>query len=200
MIFGLADYLREGIVTPDQALALVRAVAARENILVAGGTGSGKTTLCNALLAEPPFRSSRVVILEDTAELRCSAPNQVKLLTRAGDPPVTMTDLLKDTLRLRPDRIVIGEVRDGAALAMIKAWNTGHPGGLSTLHANSAEDALLRLEDLIREASATLPVRSIAAAIQVVAFIRRTGSGRRVDRIVRVTGWHDGQYGLEDAA
>ncbi len=200
VIFGLAEYVAQGVMTEAMAAVLRAAVAGRVNILVAGGTGSGKTTLCNALLAEPGFAASRVVILEDTPELRCAAPDRVQLLTRTAEPEVTMTRLLKDTLRLRPDRIVIGEVRDGAALAMVKAWNTGHPGGVSTLHANSAEEALLRLEDLIREATPSLPVRSIAAAIGLIVFLRRSGTGRRVEQVVRVAGHRGGAYVLEPAA
>ena len=115
---------------------------ARENLLIVGGTGSGKTTLANAILAEPAFAADRVVLIEDTAELQCSAADQIQMLTKRTEPAVTMTDLVRDTLRLRPDRIVIGEVRDGSALDLLKAWNTGHPGGLATLHANSAAEGL----------------------------------------------------------
>src|SRR5262249_37430971 len=155
-------------------------VRARRNIVVAGGTGSGKTTLLNALLAEPAFRASRVVILEDTAELQCASANCVQLLTKRTAPLITMRDLVQMTLRLRPDRIVVGEVRDGAALEVLKAWNTGHPGGLLTLHANSAEDALARLEDLTMEAVAHPPRRLIASAVDVIAFIARTENGRAI--------------------
>ena len=116
------------------------AVVERKNILVAGGTGSGKTTLVNAILAEPPFRNDRIVLIEDTKELQCPAEDKVELLTKNTEPRVTMTDLLRMTLRLRPDRIIIGEVRGPEALAMLKAWNTGHPGGVATDHANSAAD------------------------------------------------------------
>ena len=187
-IFTLDDYLRQGVATAAQAALLRNAVAARRNIVVAGGTGSGKTTLLNALLAEPAFRDARVVILEDTAELQIASANAVQLLTKRTAPAVSMRDLVQITLRLRPDRIVIGEVRDGAALEVLKAWNTGHPGGLLTLHANSAADALARLEDLCMEAVAAPPARLIASAIDLIVFIARTEgrSGRAITDIVEL--------------
>ncbi len=183
-IYTLADYVRDGVATPAQAAMLSEAVAAQRNIVVAGGTGSGKTTLLNALLAEPAFAASRVVILEDTAELQIASDNAVQLLTKRTDPPVGMRDLVQMTLRLRPDRIVVGEVRDGAALEVLKAWNTGHPGGLLTLHANSATDALARLEDLCMEAVAAPPKRLIKAAVDLIVFIARNGGKRAIQHIV----------------
>lgn len=188
-IYTLAAYVESGIATEGQAALLSEAVCARRNIVVAGGTGSGKTTLLNALLAEQAFQDSRVVILEDTAELQCASPNSVQLLTRRADPPVTMRDLVQMTLRLRPDRIVVGEVRDGAALEVLKAWNTGHPGGLLTLHANSAADALARLEDLCMEAVSAPPRRLISASVDLVVFIARMQArGRVITEIVRPKG------------
>jgi type IV secretion system protein VirB11 len=181
MVFTLDDYVQGGIATQSQAEMLRRAVADRKNIVVAGGTGSGKTTLLNALLAEPGFTQSRVVVLEDTAELQIASPNAVQLLTKRTAPQVSMRELVQMTLRLRPDRIVVGEVRDGAALEVLKAWNTGHPGGLLTLHANSASDAIARLEDLCMEAVAQAPTRLIRSAIDLIVFItRREGRGGRV--------------------
>lgn len=182
-IYSLDDYVADGIATAEQAATLRQAVNDGRNIVVAGGTGSGKTTLLNALLAEEAFRTARVVILEDTAELQCASPNSVQLLTKRTEPPVTMRDLVQMTLRLRPDRIVVGEVRDGAALEVLKAWNTGHPGGLLTLHANSAEDALMRLEDLAMEATSTPPRRLINMTVDLVAFIERSDQGRRLSQI-----------------
>lgn len=183
-IFNLTDYVRDGIATEAQAVMLTDAVRSKRNIVVAGGTGSGKTTLLNALLAEETFRQARVVILEDTAELQCASPNAVQLLTKRADPPIAMRELVQMTLRLRPDRIVVGEVRDGAALEVLKAWNTGHPGGLLTLHANSAADALMRLEDLCMEARATPPKRLIAQAIDMIVFIARREGGRVITEIL----------------
>ncbi len=184
VIYTLADYVRDGIATQAQAAHLAAAVRDKRNIVVAGGTGSGKTTLLNALLAEPPFQSARVIILEDTAELQCAGANKVQLLTKRTAPAITMRDLVQMTLRLRPDRIVVGEVRDGAALEVLKAWNTGHPGGLLTVHANSAADALIRLEDLCMEARASPPKRLIASAIDMVVFIARREGGRVITEIL----------------
>ena len=201
IVFTLDDYVTQGILSADGAGMLRRAVAERKNILVAGGTGSGKTTLVNAILAEPAFRNDRVVIIEDTKELQCPAEDKVELLTKVTEPRVTMTDLLRMTLRLRPDRIIIGEVRGGEALAMLKAWNTGHPGGVATVHANSAVDALQRIEDLVGEASAVIPRRSIASAINVVVFIERIAEapGRRISSIVIVRGLRAGDYAIDEA-
>jgi type IV secretion system protein VirB11 len=187
-IYTLADYVADAIASAEQAKILAEAVEARRNIIVAGGTGSGKTTLLNALLAEPAFLHTRVIVLEDTAELQCASPNSVQLLTKRTDPPVGMRDLVQMTLRLRPDRIVVGEVRDGAALEVLKAWNTGHPGGLLTLHANSAADAIARLEDLAMEATAHPPRRLIASAVDMVVFIARTATGRTITEIIEVKG------------
>ncbi len=184
--FTLDDYVADGIASERQAKLLRDAVASRRNIVVAGGTGSGKTTLLNALLAEPCFQAARVVILEDTAELQCSSPNAVQLLTRRSAPVVAMRDLVQITLRLRPDRIVIGEVRDGAALEVLKAWNTGHLGGLLSLHANSAADAILRLEDLCIEAVGSAPQRMIGRAVDIIVFIARTPIGRAITEIIEI--------------
>lgn len=198
VIFTLDDYCEQGIMTSAQADLLRQAVKQRENILIVGGTGSGKTTLANAILAVPEFAEDRVFLIEDTAELQCSAPDRVELLTKRTDPPVTMTDLVRDSLRLRPDRIVIGEVRDGSALDLLKAWNTGHPGGLATIHANSAAEGLTRLEDLIGEVTERIPYRAITQAISVVVFIRRTPTGRKIETIARVLGRDQDRYQLED--
>lgn len=183
-IFSLDDYLAAGIASAVQVAALRSAVAARRNIVVAGGTGSGKTTLLNALLAEPAFRDCRVVALEDTAELQLLGDNVIQMLTKRTTPEVTLRDLVRTTLRLRPDRVVVGEVRDGAALDVLKAWNTGHPGGLLTIHANSATDALARLEDLCLEAGPADPSRLIRSAVDLVVFITRTASGEGPGRVI----------------
>jgi type IV secretion system protein VirB11 len=187
LIFKLDDYLERGMLCEQGAQILRAAVAERQNILIAGGTGSGKTTLVNALLAEPAFAGDRVVIIEDTRELQCSARDCVPLLTKPSEPPVTMTELLRHAMRLRPDRIVVGEVRGPEALALLKAWNTGHPGGIGTIHANGAEDALYRMEDLIAESAVQIPHRAIASAINIVVYIERVNHkpGRLVTRIIR---------------
>jgi P-type conjugative transfer ATPase TrbB len=197
VIFTLADYVEQGIMTAEVAETLRLALKDRLNILVIGGTGSGKTTLTNALLAEPAIVSDRVVIIEDTAELRCAARDCISMLTKIIPPIVTMGDLARVTLRLRPDRIIIGEVRDGAILEMIKLWNTGHPGGIATLHANSATDALYRIEDLVGEVTERIPQRQIGATINLIVEIRRAPdvrAGRIVKGVARVRGFQDGKY------
>jgi type IV secretion system protein VirB11 len=194
-IYSLADYVSDGIMTAEVARALSLAVVDRRNLLVAGGTSSGKTTLANALLAELAIRNERVILIEDTRELQCAAPDTVALRTRPG--VVSMADLVRSTLRLRPDRIIVGEVRGGEALDMLKAWNTGHPGGIATLHANSARSALYRVEQLVQEAVVTVPRRLIAEAIDLVVFIEGRGTARRIAAIEAVEGLDSaGDYAL----
>jgi P-type conjugative transfer ATPase TrbB len=197
--YRLADYVAARILTPPLAHVLAAAVREKRNIVVAGGTSSGKTTLVNALLAEVASLNERVVILEDTRELRCAAEDVVALRTKPG--VASLADLVRSTLRLRPDRIIVGEVRGGEALDMLKAWNTGHPGGLTTVHANSAPAALTRLEQLVQEAVVTAPRVLIAEAIDLVVFIKGRGSERRVDSILELAGLdEDGAYVLKPAA
>jgi type IV secretion system protein VirB11 len=194
-IYTLLDYVTDGIMSADTARLLSLAVVERKNILVAGGTSSGKTTLANALLAEMAHLDERVLIIEDTRELQCAASDVVALRTRAGS--VTMADLVRSTLRLRPDRIIVGEVRGREALDMLKAWNTGHPGGIATVHANSAASALYRLESLVQETVVTVPRRLIAEAIDMIVFISGRGLARRIEQTARVAGLDpDGNYAV----
>jgi type IV secretion system protein TrbB len=185
-VFTLDDYVAKGIMTPGQAGALREAVAARHNILVAGGTSSGKTTLTNALLAEVANTSDRVVLIEDTRELQCKARNLVALRTKEG--VISLSDLVRSSLRLRPDRIPIGEVRGAEALDLLKAWGTGHPGGIGTIHAGTALGALRRLEQLIQEAVVTVPRALIAETINGIAVLSGRGADRRLAEFARVTG------------
>jgi len=190
--FSLAHYVESGALAPATCAALRRALEDRLNIVIAGGTSSGKTTFANALLAEPAFGDERLIILEDTRELRCTAPDVTQLRThRSG---VTLRDLVRSTLRLRPDRIVVGEVRGGEALDLLKAWNTGHPGGLTTLHANSALGALSRLEQLVAEVTPAVPADLISEAVDVVVFMSRASGQRRIEDVLRVTGLDSGGY------
>lgn len=198
-IYTLDDYVADRIVMPVQADVLRKAVRDRRNLLIAGGTSSGKTTLANALLAEIAGLDERVILIEDTRELQCAAPDCVALRTRPG--VVSMADLVRSTLRLRPDRIIVGEVRGAEALDMLKAWNTGHPGGIATVHANSARSALYRLEQLVQESVVTVPRRLIAEAIDLVVFIQGRGTGRRIETIAEVAGLDaDGDYAVADLA
>lgn len=185
VIWTLEDYVRDGVMTEAQAELLRGAVRDRRNLLISGGTGSGKTTLANALLAESAFANDRVFLIEDTPELQCSAWDLVATLTRRHPVPIGVVDLVRDALRMRPDRIVVGEMREGsAALETLKAWNTGHPGGLSTIHANSAREALSRIEDLVAEVGVLVPRRVIVETIGVIAHIGRTRGGRRLDEVI----------------
>jgi P-type conjugative transfer ATPase TrbB len=197
-VFTLDDYAAAGIMTPAQAAVLRRAVAERRNILVAGGTSTGKTTLTNALLAEVAKTADRVVLIEDTRELQCQAPNLVALRTKDG--VVSLSDLVRSSLRLRPDRIPIGEVRGAEALDLLKAWGTGHPGGIGTIHAGTGIGALRRLEQLIQEAVITVPRALIAETINVVAVLTGRGSQRRLSELVQVTGLGQaGDYAISPA-
>lgn len=185
-VFLLEDYVGSGIMSVQEAATLRSGVADRLNILVAGGTGTGKTTLTNALLAEVARTTDRVVLIEDTRELQCRAPNLVAMRTKDG--VASLSDLVRSSLRLRPDRIPIGEVRGAEALDLLKAWGTGHPGGIGTIHAGSAMGALRRMEQLIQEAVLTVPRALIAETINLVAVLVREGTGRRLAELARVDG------------
>ncbi|QDH33842.1 P-type conjugative transfer ATPase TrbB [Porphyrobacter sp. YT40] len=185
-VFTLADYVAAGIMSAAYRDSLAEAVRSHRNILVAGGTSSGKTTLTNALLAEVASSDERIVLIEDTRELQCAAPNLVSLRTRDG--VATLSDLVRSALRLRPDRIPIGEVRGPEALDLLKAWGTGHPGGIGTIHAGSALGTLRRLEQLIQECVVTVPRALIAETIDVIAVLVRDGTGRRLTELAEVRG------------
>jgi type IV secretion system protein TrbB len=197
-IFTLGDYVKAGTISVSQAELLRVAVRERKNILVAGGTSTGKTTLVNALLAEVAKTGDRVVLIEDTRELQCAAPNLVALRTKDG--AASLSDLVRSSLRLRPDRIPIGEVRGAEALDLLKAWGTGHPGGVGTLHAGSAIGAVRRLEQLIQEAVVTVPRPLIAETINLIAVLSGRGTARRLVELARVEGLDaNGNYILTQA-
>jgi type IV secretion system protein VirB11 len=192
-IFPLSRYVEEGRIGAAGAEYLRQAIRDALNVLVSGGTSSGKTTFVNALIAELVEMSpyERLIVIEDTLELQCAAKNRQRFVA-AG--PVTMRDLVKASMRYRPDRIIIGEVRDAAALELLKSWNTGHPGGFATIHANSALAALPRMEQLILE-TAPNPMRAlIGETVNVVVHMRQFGRlGRQVAEILRVTGYDSGK-------
>ncbi|MBY3038375.1 MULTISPECIES: P-type conjugative transfer ATPase TrbB [Rhizobium] len=195
-LIPLEDYVRTSVMTEYQASTIRSAISARLNIIISGGTGSGKTTLANAVIHEiiKSAPEDRLVILEDTAEIQCAAENAVLLHTSDS---IDMARLLKSTMRLRPDRIVVGEVRDGAALTLLKAWNTGHPGGVATIHSNTAMSALRRLEQLTAEASQQPMHEVIGEAVDLVISIERTPRGRLVRDIIQVERFINGQYEIE---
>ena len=174
------------------------AVKSRKNILVVGGTGTGKTTFVNAIINEMKLLTPqhRILILEDTAELQCSMDNFVAMRSNDG---FSMQDLLKIVMRQRPDRIIVGEVRGKEALDMIKAWNTGHPGGVCTVHANDARAGLLRIEQLISEISQTPMRELVGEAIDVVAFlIRDPKLGPKLAELIAVDGVKNNEYIFRD--
>ncbi len=195
-LIPLEDYVRTGVMTEYQVSTIRSAISARLNIVISGGTGSGKTTLANAVIDEivKSAPEDRLVILEDTAEIQCAADNAVLLHT---SDTIDMARLLKSTMRLRPDRIVVGEVRDGAALTLLKAWNTGHPGGVATIHSNTAISALRRLEQLTAEASQQPMHEVIGEAVDLVISIERTPRGRLVRDIIQVERFINGRYEIE---
>ena len=204
VIYELTDYIDSGILTLAQATALAKSISARKNILIAGGTGSGKTTFANALLALLEESDHRIITIEDTPELRCLAPNTVPIhISRQSG--FDYAQALFIALRMRPDRIVVGELRDGlAALNVLKAWNTGHSGGFATLHANDALGALSRLEQLLKEEVAAVPRELVCQAVDIIVFIERYTrddgtSHRRVRDVAFVSGRLDerGDYLLE---
>lgn len=202
----LEEYTAKEILSERHAGILADGIAGRKNIVVAGGTGSGKTTLLNGLIHKMTelCPDDRPALIEDNLELRCAAPNSVSLLARDR---VTILDCLKACLRLRPDRIIVGEVRGGEALTLLKALGTGQPGGLATVHASSAMGALTRLERLAAEADGAPRLRGlrelIGETVQLVVFVaaerdtRRYPAGRRVQEILAVDGFVKGRYKME---
>ena len=194
--FGVDDLLSVGAISPPVLDFLRAAVEARLNIIVSGGTGAGKTTLLNALSSFIPKRD-RIVTIEDAAELKLAQPHVVRLESRPanleGKGDVSIRDLVRNALRMRPDRIVVGECRGGEALDMLQAMNTGHDGSLTTVHANSARDALARIETMVLMAGFELPVRAIreqvSGAVDLVVQVARLRDGsRRVTGVSEIVG------------
>lgn len=200
-VFTLNNYIESQILSEHQFKALLDAIESHKNILIVGGTGSGKTTFANALIDAMVQNNinERIVIMEDTNELQCTAPNSVIL--RSNDH-TSINRLLRATLRLRPDRILVGEVRGGEALELLKGWNTGHPGGIATIHADSANQGLHRLEDLLSEATPNVNKAMIASTINVVVFIKKHPTGRKIEEVIQVTGYDSksNQYLFEKLA
>jgi type IV secretion system protein VirB11 len=194
-VFQLDQYVEQGIMTARQRDVLLTAITTRRNILVVGGTGSGKTTLVNALIDSMMgmFPHLRMFIFEDTAEIQCRADNCVQYHTTVD---VTMAKLLKISMRMRPDTILVGEVRGPEALDLLMAWNSGHEGGIATLHANHARAGLSKLALYISmNQDYPKPIEPlIAEAVQVVVHITRCAEGRRVADILEVQGYEQGQY------
>ena len=186
IVITLNDYVRQGAMSEMQRQVILDAIHGKKNIIAAGGTGSGKTTLLNAILAEISTLGDRIVTIEDTKELKCTAENYVALSTT---DTVDMDNLLRKTLRLSPNRIVVGEVRGKEALTLIDAWSTGHRGGCSTVHSDSAHDTLFRLEDLVSRVSISSQQAGIARAIDVIVYIERRAVSRTIAEVLSIDGW-----------
>lgn len=182
-IFNLDDYVHNKTMTKYQKEIIIQAIYNRKNIIVAGGTGSGKTTLVNALLFEIAKLNNRIIIIEDTKELKCDAENKLALISTKT---TSMEDLLRATLRSRPDRIIVGEVRGSEAFTLINAWSTGHKGGISTVHSNSAFHTLTRIETLVGFGTDKVQPSIIADAIDVIIYIKKTPTGRVIEEIRKV--------------
>ena len=187
-VFTLEEYMLSGSITPGAVALIEDAVLHRANIVVVGGTSSGKTTFVNAVIdaVSRLTPTHRLIILEDTAELQSKSPNTVFLRTSVL-AEVDMRKLAKVSMRYAPKRILVGEVRDAAALEMLKLWNTGHPGGISTFHADSAEEALERLEELVEEAGLGPKQKLIGRAVDLAVYMEKTPDNRRrISSIIKV--------------
>ena len=187
-IFTIDDYLKEKTMTQKQHDILLEAIHSRKNIIVAGGTGSGKTTLINAVLAELAKTNDRIISIEDTNELQCLAEDYVAMVASGK---VTMSMCVKKTLRMTPKRIVVGEVRGDEALALFQAWSTGHKGGCCSVHSNSAEETLIRLVDMTSQVAVNPQPRTIANAIDIIIYIRNMDNKRWIEDIIEVEDYDD---------
>jgi pilus assembly protein CpaF len=192
-VFTAEELVRREMLTGPVLECLKQAIVGRQTVLISGGTGSGKTTLLNALAGFMP-QDERIVLIEDTSEIAIDAPNLVRLEARRAQPDlpaVTIRDLLRQTLRLRPDRIILGEVRGAEAFDLLQALNTGHTGTLSTIHANTARLAISRLRTCVAMAGIEVPdkaiARNIAEVVQVLVHIERINGARRLSEVLKIS-------------
>lgn len=197
LVFTLDDYVRRGTMTPTQKDIIVQGVLDRKNMLVIGGTSSGKTTLTNAIINEMTVTQHRLLILEDTKEIQSKAENTVFMRT---SDYANMQDLLKTCMRYRPDRIIIGEIRSGEALDLLTAWNSGHPGGISTIHSDTPEGGLKQLEQYIQRVSVSKQQELIAMTVNYLVVITKEENVRKIKCIKEMCGFENGRYILKDIA
>ncbi len=197
-VFSLDEYVKNKIMTPKQKKRIELGIKNHENIVIVGSTGSGKTTLANGIIMEMvnQYPNERLLIIEDTNEIQCTAQNSV---TMRSNTKTSQLLLLRSCMRLRPDRILVGEVRGKEAWTLLKAWNTGHPGGLVTVHANDAHSGLLRLEQLSAEDQESPRQKEylrgqIAECVNLVIYITKTPTGRLVKEMVEVNGFNGDSY------
>lgn len=197
LVFTLDDYVKNGTMTQNQKDIIVKGVLDRKNMLVIGGTSSGKTTLTNAIINEMTVTNHRLLILEDTKEIQSKAENTVFMRT---SDYANMQDLLKTCMRYRPDRIIIGEIRSGEALDLLTAWNSGHPGGISTIHSDTPEGGLKQLEQYIQRVSVSKQQELIAMTVNYLVVIVKENNVRKIKCIKEMLGFDNGKYILRDIA
>lgn len=195
LVFTLDDYVKNKNLTEIQKTTIINSIKEKQNILIVGGTSTGKTTFANACIDEMSELNERLVILEDTEELQCTADDYVPLKTNDN---ADLRRLLKSTMRLRPDRIIVGEIRDGVALDLLTAWNSGHSGGLTTIHSDSAIGGLKQLEQYVQRVSISKQEELIAKVVNVIIVLERIGVQRKITSITKVKGFENGKYVLEE--
>ncbi len=196
-VFTLDDYLENGSINQSQKEIILDAVKNRLNILIVGGTSSGKTTFANAVIAEIAKTKDRLIILEDTREIQSVAEDTLRMKTSQY---VTLLKLFESTMRQRPDRIIVGEIRGAEALNLLIAWNSGHPGGLCTIHSDTAEGGLEQLEQYIQITSVSAQEKLIGKTVDLIIVLKKIGLERKITEIVKVNGWENKKYKLETIA
>ena len=193
-VFSLDDYILSGSLSVEQKEIILKGIQERKNILIVGATSTGKTTFANAVIAEIAKTKDRLIILEDTREIQSVAEDTLRMKTSQY---VNLLKLFESTMRQRPDRIIVGEIRGGEALSLLIAWNSGHPGGLCTIHSETAEKGLSQLEQYVQIVSVSPQEKLIAQSVNLIIVLTRVGGQRKVSEIAEVKGYKDGKYILE---
>ena len=196
-VFTLDDYIKSGSLSLKQKEIIIESVNTKKNILIVGGTSSGKTTFANAVIAEIAKTGDRIIIMEDTKEIQSTAEDTLRMTTSDF---ASMLDLFKSSMRQRPDRLIAGEVRGEEALSMLTGWNSGHSGGVCTVHSDSARGGLTQLEQYVQIKSVSAQEKLIASAVNLIIVIKKVGTERKITEIAKVNGWENGAYLLEKIA